>query len=296
MLNSREEPDLRQFLRKVPGSSQAFLAEATDGFQYVVKFASSLQGPNLPFNEAVGHELYRSANLPTPAWRPLRITESFIAQNLGCWLETPCGPIPPPAGLCFGSGYLGGGSLRVYQLLPGSHYRRVRNREDFSLAWLLDICARHTDNRQAVFCEGMDARLCAVFIDFGHMFGGPAGTGEPRLIESAYLDTRVYQTLPADRVKKFKKAVLDIKSDRVWRKALMLPAEWKTDSALTRLSECLNSLSSSQVVENVFVAQNLLLNGTHLSDTDDARPPTKATTSVLRPRLQSAAEPRFIVA
>src|SRR5437763_1861781 len=131
MLIKREEPALVRFLRKVPGSSQAFLAEATDGFQYVVKYATPLQRPNLPFNDAIGTELYKMAKLSTPAWRALRLTESFVTGNPGCWLETLDGFKPPPTGVCFGSCYLAGGSIRVYQLLPGNAHARVRNRDEF---------------------------------------------------------------------------------------------------------------------------------------------------------------------
>jgi hypothetical protein len=296
MSTKREDPALFQILRKVPGTSEAFLAKATDGFQYIVKFSTPIRQPNLPFNEAAGTELYRMAHLTTPGWRPLRITESFLDRNRRCWLHPSGGFMPPPAGLCFGSCYLGGGAIRTYQLLPGHAYVRVRNRDDFWLAWLLDVCARHADNRQAVFCQGLDARFCAVFIDHGHMFGGPAGEREPHLIAPAYLDRRIYQALTSKQVRTFRRDVLKIDWDGFWSKAQKLPAEWKTDSGLARLSACLDSLSCSKFVENVFHALNAVQNQAGISKAHDASPDRKSTLSVLRPRIQLSAGSGCIVA
>ena len=77
--------DISRFVRRLPGSSQAILAEADDGELYVVKFLNNLQGPNLLFNETIGTELYHLARIPVPRYRGLMVTASFLDQNPSCY-------------------------------------------------------------------------------------------------------------------------------------------------------------------------------------------------------------------
>ena len=63
-------------------------------------------------------------------------------------MQTPEGQLRPEPGMCFGSRYLGEDSTRLFEVLPGNSFRRVRNLQDFWLAWMIDICAGHTDNRR----------------------------------------------------------------------------------------------------------------------------------------------------
>ena len=160
--------ELTRFIRKFRGGSQPILVEASDGLLYVVKFFNNEQGPNLLFNESMGTELYRLSGLPVPSWRPLIVTSSFIERNPACWIETPEGTFRPDPGLCFGSQYLGGKDVQLFEILPGNFHKRVRNPDNFWLAWLLDVCGSHADNRQAIFRQRLDGSLDAIFIDHGH--------------------------------------------------------------------------------------------------------------------------------
>ena len=130
------------FVRKLPGGSQSILARACDGFQYVVKFANNLQGPNLLFNESAGSELYRACGLPVPEWRPIEVSDSFLDKNPDCWMQTEKGYLRPASGLCFGSRFLGGNDKRLFEILPGSMFNRVHNQVNFWLAWLIDVMRR----------------------------------------------------------------------------------------------------------------------------------------------------------
>lgn len=143
----------------VRGGSQPILARASDGFLYVVKFANNPQGPNLLFNESAGGELYRACGLHVPDWKPLVVSDSFIDRNPDCWMRTTVGRLRPASGLCFGSRFLGLNGKRLFEILPGSMYKRVRNQSSFWLAWLIDVCAEHVDNRQAIFVKGADGLL-----------------------------------------------------------------------------------------------------------------------------------------
>jgi hypothetical protein len=241
---------LSRFVRKVSGGSQPILAEASDGELYIVKFSDNPQGPNLLFNENMGRELYRVAKIPVPCCRQLLITSSFIEQNPTCWMETQEGRRRPSAGLCFGSLFLGGKGVRLYELLPGSYYKRVTNLESFWHAWLLDACASHADNRQALFVPGIKSALSAVFIDHGCMFGGPDGKLYPSFNASRYLDPRVYPGVGAKHIKRLSRSIVSLDVDHVWLQVKELPDEWVTPSALRRLSESLSAISCSHTIES----------------------------------------------
>ena len=142
-----------RYIRNLRGGSQPILVQASDGLLYVVKFTNNLQGANLCFNEGIGTELYRACRLAVPSWRPLLVTDAFIGRNPDCWMQTPEGRLRPDPGLCFGSRFLGDSGMRLLEILPSTSFKRVRNLKNFWLAWMIDICAHHADNRQALFHE-----------------------------------------------------------------------------------------------------------------------------------------------
>jgi hypothetical protein len=242
---------LTQYIRKLRGGSQPILAEASDGLLYVVKFINNLQGPNLLFNESAGSELYRTCGLAVSSWKPLLLTDPFINQNSDCWMQTPKGRLRPKSGLCFGSRFLGGDDIRLLEILPKTSLKRVRNREDFWLAWLIDICACHVDNRQAVFLEDGAGWLAAFFVDHGHLFGGPNGEQRHHFMASRYLDPRIYQSVSSQRFRSFRTVALSLDAEQLWRRIQTLPDDWKTSSAVDGFVECLNRLSTSNLVKSI---------------------------------------------
>jgi len=248
----REPAVVTEYIRKLNGGSQSILARASDGAVYVVKFRNDVHGPNLLFNEAMGTELFRTAGIPVPSWRLLVLTNEFAEANVGCWMETPYGYAPPQPGLCFGSRYLGEDDSRIFEILPGSSLRRVRNRVDFWLAWLLDVCAGHADNRQAIFKEDKEGSLEAVFIDHGRMFSGSRGNRKTHVVASRYyLDPRIYPNVCSETVERLKRVATDLNADGLWARVLSLPDEWITQSALSSFTDCLEALSSQRAVEKV---------------------------------------------
>jgi hypothetical protein len=238
-------------LRKLRGGSQPILAQANDNHLYVVKFTNNLQGPNLSFNESMGSELYRTCGLEGPLWKPLLVTDAFLDQNPDCWMQTPEGRLRPSTGMCFGSRFLGGDRVRLLEVLPGTSLSRVYNRPSFWLAWLVDICAGHADNRQAIFRENGIGRLDAFFIDHGHLFGGPKGEQRKHFIASRYLDPRIYQGLPSSQISFVHKLARCLDVDKLWRRVQTLPDDWKAESALAGFAGCLERLSTSRLMEEV---------------------------------------------
>jgi hypothetical protein len=279
---------LAQYLRNLHGGSQPILARATDGLLYVVKFTNNLQGPNIPFNESMGSELYKACGLAGPKWKSLLVTDSFVDQNPDCWLQTPGGSLRPSSGLCFGSRFLGGDGTRLLEVLSGTSLGRVRNHTGFWLAWFIDICAGHCDNRQAIFLEDGKGWLDAFFLDHGHLFGGPKGDARKHLQASRYLDSRIYQKVSSQQLLRFQMVLQNLNVNRLWQRAQTLPENWRTKSAVDAFAECLGILSTPytlQTVLNSMMNSHLLAIEFELSVLKDGRNPP---VSILRLDAQHA--------
>ena len=247
----RKHAFVTRFIRKLRGGSQPILVEASDGIKYVLKFSNNPQGRNVLFNEAMGTELYCAAGLPAPIWKPLIITNEFLDQTPQCWLETAKYCFKPKPGLCYASRYLERDGVRLWELLPGSSFTRVVNKGDFYLAWLLDICARHDDNRQALF-ECSDDGIRATFFDHGYMFSGPNGEiKKPHFCKCTYLDRRIYEGDQHPHWREIAKVVLKIDVDNLWTRAEQLPKEWLTTSALRNFAACLSVLTNRSAVDTI---------------------------------------------
>jgi hypothetical protein len=242
---------ITRYIRNLRGGSQPILAQASDGLFYVVKFINNLQGANLLFNEGIGSELYRACGLAVPSWKPLMVTEDFIDKTQDCWIQTPEGRLRPSSGLCFGSRFLGGDGIRLLEILPGTSLKRVRNHLDFWLAWLIDICAGHADNRQALFLEDGAGGMDAFFVDYGHFFGGPKGELHPHFMVSRYLDPRIYHGVCSQQLLDFQKVVQSLDVEQLWLWVQSLPEDWKTVSALNSFTQCLCRLSTSNLLQNI---------------------------------------------
>jgi len=237
-----------RLIRKLRGGSDPVLVLASDSSQYVVKFSNNLQGQNVLFNESAGTELYQACGLSCPDWKTLLVSSSFLDHNPGAWMETDEGPLRPQPGLCFGSLFMGSGPGRIFEILPGTAFARISNRASLWLAWLVDACANHVDNRQAIFKEDASGALYAFFIDHGHLFGGPSGERRLPIIASRFLDPRIYPDTNKHGLSSVQKGLQSLDTDRLWQRVQTLPEEWKTDSALDGLTRCLHSLSDSRLL------------------------------------------------
>lgn len=279
-----EEPAVvTEYIRRLRGGSQPILAKAGDGLLYVVKFRNNLQGPNLMFNECLGTELFRAAGLPVPSWRVLIVTSEFAERNPATWMETPYGFAPPEPGQCFGSRFLGG-DAPLFEILPGNSFRRVRNRIDFWLAWVLDVCAGSADSRQAIFRQDGEGDLEAVFIDHGHMFHSPKGNLKPHFTASRYyLDPRIYPNVCSEDVAGLQKRIASLDLDRLWAQVLSLPDEWITQSALRNFTDCLETLSNARSIERVIEVITASYCPTYELGRDDVMRRRKPCDSFLRP-------------
>jgi hypothetical protein len=185
-----------QFVRKMRGGSQPALIRCNDEKLYVVKFFNNPQGPNVLANEVLGSELLNALNLPSPRWKTVFISRRFIEKNPGISFESHAGYSAIQCGLHFGSEFLGDEKAEhVYEWLPNAFCSRVVNAKDFLGIQLFDIWTNHCDHRQSLYTtKDANASFQAVFIDNGHMFGGPEWSGTSRQGESLSLDKRFHFT------------------------------------------------------------------------------------------------------
>jgi len=238
------------FFRKLRGGSQPILVQASNQSFYVVKLPRNPQGPNLLFNESAGSELYHALRLPVPDWTPLLVTDDFLDRNPGCWFASREGAIRPQAGLVFASPFLGTGRHPAMDILPHTSHVCIEDRFNFWVAWILDVCANHADNRQVLFAETDHGTLSSTFIDFGHMFGGPEGLDNPLPAASRYLDWRIYPHIETEELLSITNVVKNLNADRLWQKVAHLPDEWKTLSAVRAFNQALHCLCSSSFLND----------------------------------------------
>jgi len=183
-----------QFVRKMRGGSQPALIRCNDGKLYVVKFFNNPQGPNVLANEVLGNELLNVLNLPSPQWKRVFISHSFIKKNAGMSFETHSGYSVIESGFHFGSEFLGDEKTGcVYEWLPDAFCSRVANSKDFLGVHIFDLWTNHCDHRQSLYTTGDgNTSFMAVFIDNGHLFGGSDWARESRQGESLSLDKRFH--------------------------------------------------------------------------------------------------------
>lgn len=234
-------------IRYLRGNSQPILAAASDGRTYVVKTHSGEAGSHLSFNEAAGTLLYRALGLSTPRWKPLLKSSAFATRM--AMISSDRLDIPSlPTGISFGSEFVGGVGNSAFEILSRANFQHIENQESLWKAWLVDICVRHTDNRQIIFKRDSNRRLMATFIDHGHMFGGPNGTCKPHPIASRYLDRRIYSDVSSAQLHTIVQQILQLDADGVMREVLTMPEEWKSASAVRAFEVCLNRLQDSRLV------------------------------------------------
>lgn len=250
-------PSISRLLYSLRGSSYPVLARADNGCMYVVKSPSNPHGSSVLFNECAGSILYRELGMQTARWTPVLAPTCFFSSQEKVSEYTP----GVEQELCFASHYLGE-QYRILEILSGSLLAQVQNRESFWLAWVVDVCAKHTDNRQAIFVK-MPVGYKAVFIDHGDMFGGPNGVSVPRYVVSQYLDDRIYGLLTESKRRHIQDTLGNLDLSTVWKKVLSMPAIWKNAQALSQFDQTLNQLSNSAFICKILDAIMDIHEGNH---------------------------------
>ncbi len=241
---------LSKYVRSLRGISRPFLAEGSDGHLYVVKAENGECTSNLLFNEAAGSVLYKALGLNCPAWKPLLVTESFVAEAVEADRER-FGERTLRPGLAFGSEFLGESGRQILEILPGKELVHIRNRESLWRSWLVDICAMHSDNRQVVFIREDEDRLIATFIDHGHMFSGPEGNQAPHFVACRYLDSRIYPDVSIESMNVLVSGIASMKIEAIWSDMASMPEDWKSPSGMSAFVDCLNRLQDAKLLQGM---------------------------------------------
>jgi hypothetical protein len=167
-------------VKRLSGGSQSRLVLCDDGKLYVLKMHPNPQGPNVLANEALGAMLLSGLGFRVPPWRPITINLNALPSFPELTMVTPHGTQLPACGVHFGSEYLGGPQYDLFDLIPKSY--RIRNGEQVGAMHLFDLWANHHDSRQCVYRRPKQTGdYEAVFIDNGHLFGGPGWSGNTGL-------------------------------------------------------------------------------------------------------------------
>ena len=178
-------PSVVMVARKQTGGSQSRLVLCDDRKLYVLKMHPNPQGPNVLANEALGSMLLSGLGFSVPRWCPITINLNTLPLFPELTMETVDGFSPPACGVHFGSEYLGGPQYDLFDLIPECY--RIRNSEQFAAIRLFDLWANHHDHRQCVYRRPKQTGdYEAVFIDNGHLFGGPDWSVETALSEKLW--------------------------------------------------------------------------------------------------------------
>lgn len=161
-------------IKGMRGGSQSRLVLCDDGDLYVLKMHPNPQGPNVLANEALGAILMRGLGLKVPGCNKVTINLKTLPLFRELTMETMEGTTVPAFGVHFASRYVGGAGIDVFDFIPESHVFKVKNFEQFAAAYLFDRWANHQDQRQCVYRRRKGGGAYeALFIDNGHLFGGP---------------------------------------------------------------------------------------------------------------------------
>jgi hypothetical protein len=182
-----------EFVRKMPGKSQAALIKASDHEQYFVKWLCSPRSAVSVELEALRNSAYQFLGLPVSTWTTIDIPDELIDAHPEMWLITPPGVTRPRAGLHFASRLVPARDGIFYEYLPERLFPSVTNRSDFWGAYAADVWTERFDIRQAVFVPDHAPRsLRAVFIDHGTSFALLTSKDKARLTSCLYSDRRIY--------------------------------------------------------------------------------------------------------
>jgi len=189
-----------KYIRKMKGGSQSIFVRANDGKHYVVKMYDNPAGSNLLANEHMGSLVARAVGLPVVKPKGIFLSDSFIDSHPDLWFELPTGVRRPQTGVHFASLLIGqtSGAERPTEYISPSRVDRITNRDAFLGMYLLDVWANHQDSRQAIFQTTSGNTQEVIFIDHGHMFGGPEWSSRHNLCSALHLERAIYRDLWQD--------------------------------------------------------------------------------------------------
>ena len=188
--------DAVRFSRRMRGSSQAVLLEASNGKEYVVKCSNNPNGRRTLVNEWLGSMILKEMEISSPDVRRINLSDALLQDCPEMYLTSGSGKrIPLQSGIHLASEYVGNGNSLVHDILPTPLMRTVSNLCDFTGVLVVDKWLANTDARQCVFARltGAPERgRVAFMIDHGQLLDGKQWAFRDSKISGLYLDHSVY--------------------------------------------------------------------------------------------------------
>jgi hypothetical protein len=254
----RSRPIVVNVVRRQSGGSQSRLVLCGDGKLYVLKMHPNPQGPNVLANEALGAILLQGLGFSVPPWRPITINIKTLPYFPELAMENSLGTQLPACGVHFGSEYLGGPQFDLFDFIPESI--RIRNGEQAAAIHLFDLWANHHDYRQCVYRRPkQEGDYEAVFIDNGHLFGGPGWSDEPTV--SVKLWSRYFhRSLMSERlvVERWLKIFQARIPKLLLEAAALVPPEWYENDIYALCARLLQRLERLRSTANCETANEVL--------------------------------------
>lgn len=192
-----------QYIRPMRGGTRAHLLRCSDGSDYVVKFQNNPQGARVLANDFLGTELARRLGLPAPVAAVIDVSEGLIKNSVEMTVNVGQNLVPCLPGPSFGSRYPNVEPSddnpvpgHVFDFLPPTHLRRVKNLSDFIGILAFDKWTCNLDQRQAVFLRGpKDQSYSVIMIDHGCCFEGVNWDFHDAPSRGLYYPSIVYETV-----------------------------------------------------------------------------------------------------
>ena len=232
----------RRHIRKMRGGAQSHLLEASDGRFYVVKFQNNPQHRRILVNELVSAVFLKYLQISSADAAVIEVTEEFLQDNPGVWIELGASKIPVSTGWQFGSLYPGDPArMAVYDFVPDTLLHKVRNREDFLGALVFDKWVSNADGRQAVFFRArvrewvptaseahpLTTGFIALMIDHGFAFNGPEWNFIDSPVQGLYARKQVYDDVASlDQFEPWLERVIHFPEEVVDQACKQIPPEW----------------------------------------------------------------------
>jgi hypothetical protein len=179
---------------KLPGSSQAYLIGADNGRKYVVKFTNNPHCERILVNELVSAMLLNRLGLACPEIALVRLTSEFLRLNPNVSIQGRSSAERPPCGIHFGSCLPGSPNHDfVSRSVSDNVLKGLTNLCEFAGVLVFDKWISNQDHRQCIFEFNRPSRVRALWIDNGHVMGGPRWKFEDSPRHGLYAQHAVYE-------------------------------------------------------------------------------------------------------
>jgi len=235
----------RQHFARMRGGAQAHLMYGEDGHYYVVKFQNNPQHRRVLANELIAAALLEYLGLATAPGEIVEVSPELAAASPALYVETRGRRERCRAGLQFGSRCPGDPSrLPVYDYLPDSLLREVKNVDEFWGMVAFDKWVSNANGRQAIFYrDRSEGRFVARMIDHGFSFRAQFWDFEDRPLAGIFPRPWLYERVTGyNSFEPWLARIDGIGEEELDRAARRVPMEWWCEEDPEELDRLLESL------------------------------------------------------